>query len=192
MARGAKTARLRIIGGRWRSRMIPFASETGVRPTGARIRETLFNWLQAVVPGARCLDLFAGSGALGFEALSRGASEVVMVDHDVRAVQQLQANAETLGASGARIVWTDAFDYLSTPGQGRFDIVFLDPPFREDILSECCAMLERHQLVNTPAWIYIETDRRRPPPVLPPRWGYLHSKTAGDVAYFLARRGPSE
>lgn len=191
MARSANTSRLRIVGGQWRSRLIPFAAQAGIRPTGDRVRETLFNWLQTAVPGARCLDLFAGSGALGFEALSRGAAGVVMVDHDIRIVQQLRANADTLGAGGAHIVWSDAFDYLRTCRDGPFDIVFLDPPFREDILGECCEALEQRGVLAAPAWIYLETDRRRDLPALPDRWERFRSRTAGDVTFCLARRpGP--
>lgn len=192
MARSTRDARLRIIGGRWRSRVIPFVAEAGIRPTGDRIRETLFNWLQTMVPGAHCLDLFAGSGALGFEALSRGAAGAVMVDQDIRVVQQLQANAQTLGAAGAEVIWSDALDYLRECRGGPFDIVFLDPPFREDILGECCAALERFRLLAAPAWIYMEADRRRAPPPLPERWTCERDTTAGDVACYLARRAADD
>jgi 16S rRNA (guanine966-N2)-methyltransferase len=180
--------RLRIIGGAWRSRRIEFAAAAGVRPTADRIRETLFNWLQGVIPGARCLDLYAGSGALGFEALSRGAKRVVFVDQDLRVVQQLQANVALLGAHGAEIVWSEAFEYLAACRAGPFDVVFLDPPFREDVAAECCRRLERCGLLAAPAWLYLETECRRPPPTLPDHWRVLHDKTAGQVAYRLLRR----
>ncbi len=120
------SGRLRIIGGRWRSRRIEFAAVAGVRPTADRIRETLFNWLRDVIPGARCLDLYAGSGALGFEALSRGAGSVVLVDQDIRVVQQLQASAEQLGARDAQVVWSEALEFLAQDSKPAFDVVFLD------------------------------------------------------------------
>lgn len=185
---GRGGGRLRIIGGIWRSRRIEFAAAAGVRPTADRIRETLFNWLQDVIPGARCLDLYAGSGALGFEALSRGAHHVVFVDQDLRVVQQLQANAVLLGARDAEIVWSEAFEYLAACRAGPFDVVFLDPPFRDDVASECCRRLEQFGLLAAPAFVYLETDRRRPPPALPARWRWLHDRTAGQVAYRLLRR----
>jgi 16S rRNA (guanine966-N2)-methyltransferase len=180
--------RLRIIGGVWRSRRIEFAASTGVRPTADRIRVTLFNWLQGVIPGARCLDLYAGSGALGFEALSRGARHVVFVDQDLRVIQQLQANAALLGTQEAEIVWSEALGYLAACRAGPFDVVFLDPPFRDDVTAEICQRLEQHGLLSSPAWVYLETECRRPPPALPAQWQMLHDKAAGQVAYRLARR----
>jgi 16S rRNA (guanine966-N2)-methyltransferase len=185
-ARGSR--RLRIIGGAWRSRRIEFAAATGVRPTADRIRETLFNWLQDIIAGARCLDLYAGSGALGFEALSRGARRAVMVDQDLRVVQQLQANVDLLGAQNAEIVWSEALEYLAACRSGPFDVVFIDPPFRDDVAGECCRRLEHYGLLACPAWIYLETDHRRPPPALPAQWRMLHDKVAGQVAYRLLRR----
>ncbi len=182
------SGRLRIIGGRWRSRRIEFAAVAGVRPTADRIRETLFNWLRDVIPGARCLDLYAGSGALGFEALSRGAGSVVLVDQDIRVVQQLQANAERLDARDAEIVWSEALEFLAQGGRPAFDVVFLDPPFRDDVIGELCRRLEHHDLLASPAWIYLESDQQRDPPALPANWRLLHEKSAGQVAYRLARR----
>ncbi len=187
-ARPGSSGRLRIIGGAWRSRRIEFAAAAGVRPTADRIRETLFNWLRDVIPGARCLDLYAGSGALGFEALSRGARHVVFVDQDLRVVQQLQANAALLATPDAEVVWSDAFEYLAASCAEPFDIVFLDPPFRDDVTLECCRRLEQNGLLAAPAWIYLETELRRAPPELPAHWQMLHDKTAGQVAYRLLRR----
>ncbi len=185
-----KPGQLRIIGGAWRSRRIAFAAETGVRPTPDRIRETLFNWLREVVPGARCLDLFAGSGALGFEALSRDAVSVVFVDEDIRVVQQLQHNITLLGADRGKVAWSDAFAYLASCADGPFDIVFLDPPFRDRILGECAARLERHRLLGPTAWIYMESDRHDPLPELPDNWQVYREQGAGQVACRLCRRDP--
>ncbi len=183
-----KPGQVRIIGGDWRSRRITFDSESGIRPTPDRVRETLFNWLRDTVPGARCLDLFAGSGALGFEALSRGAKSAVFVDEDIRVVQQLQANITALGAGNAAVVWSNAFDYLAGCTQGPFDIVFLDPPFRDHILGECAARLERHHLLAPGAWIYTESGRAEPLPELPDNWQVFREQTAGQVACRLCRR----
>lgn len=185
-----KAGSLRIIGGTWRSRKIPFAVDAGVRPTPDRVRETLFNWLQPVIQGARCLDLYSGSGALSFEALSRGASTVVMVDEDLRVIQQLQKNADLLQADNVQIMWTDAFEYLLGKAQ-PFDVVFLDPPFRDDVLAECCQRIERYGWLAPKAWIYIETDERRTMTDLPDNWEIIHRKTAGQVAYYLILRDSS-
>jgi 16S rRNA (guanine966-N2)-methyltransferase len=186
-AQGRQAGQLRIIGGAWRSRRIRFPVETGIRPTPDRVRETLFNWLQEAMPGARCLDLFAGSGALGFEALSRGAARVVFVDEDVRVIQQLEANIALLGATGAQAVWRDALEYLDA-AEGPFDVVFLDPPFRLHLVGECCRRLERQRLLASPAWVYAEADSGEEPPALPPHWALARDKVAGQVAYRLYRR----
>lgn len=187
---GNKPGQLRIIGGEWRSRRIPFVAEAGIRPTPDRIRETLFNWLREIVPGACCLDLFAGSGALGFEALSRGAARTVFVDEDVRIVQQLRKNIALLGADHGEVVWSDAFGFLASCDQGPFDIVFLDPPFRDRLLDECAVRLERHRLLAPAAWVYMEADRSDPPPGLPDNWRVYRDQAAGQVAYRLYRRDP--
>jgi len=188
-AQRRQQGQLRIIGGTWRSRRIRFVTETGIRPTPDRVRETLFNWVQDVVPGAHCLDLYAGSGALGFEALSRGAAHVTFVDEDVRVIQQLQANFALLEAKNAAAVWSDAMEYLAAAKGGPFDLVFLDPPYRDHVLAECCQRLEDARLLAPGAWIYMEADCREPPPPLPAGWQYLHNRTAGQVGYHLCRRG---
>ncbi len=183
-----KPGHLRIIGGAWRSRRIAFAAEAGVRPTPDRVRETLFNWLREAVPGARCLDLFAGSGALGFEALSRSAKMTVFVDEDIRVVQQLQANITLLETDAAQAIWSDAFRYLASSDKGPFDIVFLDPPFRDRILGACAGRLEQLRLLAPTAWIYMEADRDDPPPELPDNWRVIREQAAGQVTYRLCRR----
>lgn len=183
-----KPGQLRIIGGEWRSRRIAFAAEAGVRPTPDRIRETLFNWLREVIPGARCLDLYAGSGALGFEALSRGAAEVKLVDEDIRVVQQLQANLDLLKAANGKVVWADAFAFLDGYRGPAFDVVFLDPPYRDPVLGKCAASLERLQLLAPTAWIYLESARKAPPPELPDNWQVIREQGAGQAMCRLCRR----
>lgn len=190
-AQRRQQGQLRIIGGTWRSRRIRFVTEADIRPTPDRVRETLFNWLQETVPGAACLDLYAGSGALGFEALSRGAGRVTFVDQDTRVIQQLQANFELLDAADrGRAVCSEAHAYLEGPARadGPFDIVFLDPPYREHVLGRSCALLEQSGALAPAAWIYLETEAREPPPALPEGWIYLQSKTTGHVGYHLCRR----
>lgn len=182
-----KSGHLRIIGGEWRSRKIPFAADAGVRPTPDRVRETLFNWLQPEIYEARCLDLYSGSGALSFEALSRGAACVVMVDEDLRVVQQLQNNVDLLQTDNAQIEWADAMQYLLGKSQ-EFDIIFLDPPFRDNVVAECCRRIERNGWLAPRAWIYIEAAVGHEMNDLPENWEITHRKVAGQVAYYLARR----
>jgi len=129
---------VRIIGGAWRSRILRFPDLPGLRPTPDRARETLFNWLGQRLDGQRCLDLFAGSGALGFEAASRGAAEVVMVERDPRALAALEHNAQALGATQVRLLRADALGYLASDC-GRFDLILLDPPFAADLLAPALA-----------------------------------------------------
>lgn len=187
-----KPGQLRIIGGHWRSRKLAFPAIEGLRPTPDRVRETLFNWLRDVVPGSRCLDLFAGSGALAFEALSRGAAEVVMVDQDVRIVDQLRKNIGLLHAQGALAVQADALTYLQGPPQ-PFDVVFIDPPYRLfDLLPTCCEQLENRGWLAPKAFIYLEAEAARGTPSLPDNWQIIRSKQAGQVGYHLAMRSGQE
>lgn len=181
------TQMLRVIGGQWRSRRLGFPDLPGLRPTPDRVRETLFNWLAPVLPGARCLDLFAGSGALGIEALSRGAAEVIFVERHSLAVRALRDNLDQLHARNARTDQAEALTWLRSPG-APFDIVLLDPPFGEGLLEPACALLEQGGWLAASAWIYLEAEADRPPPLLPPCWTFHREKTAGVVAYRLARR----
>lgn len=185
---------LRIIGGQWRSRTLEFPDVEGLRPTPDRVRETLFNWLAPVITGARCLDLFAGSGALGFEALSRGAAEVVMVERDARAARALHENIAKLQARGAQVVERDTLNYLS---QGRgdhlpFDIIFIDPPYHQNLIDPCCADLEQGGWLGAAAHLFIEAERALQTFALPADYELARSKQAGQVGYHLAvRRQPS-
>ncbi len=189
MAAAHKAGQLRIIGGTWRGRKIDFATEPGVRPTPDRIRETLFNWLQPNIAGARCLDLFSGSGALGFEALSRGAAEVVMVDQSSAVTKQLLTNANLLKTGGAQVVQTSADNYLQRTTPQSFDIVFLDPPFESQAIENYCAQLESGQWLTSHALIYMEREKGTPSPHLPDGWQLHREKKAGKVVYALAIRG---
>ncbi|MFV1997178.1 MAG: 16S rRNA (guanine(966)-N(2))-methyltransferase RsmD [Acidiferrobacterales bacterium] len=178
---------LRIIGGEWRGRRINVIDSEGLRPTPDRVRETVFNWLQAWVPGARCLDLFAGTGALCLEALSRGAKWAVMVEKSARVARNLQQNVAQLGTDAATVVNDDSQHYLK--GQVEvFDIVFVDPPFkRSDLIEVSMATLNERGWVKTGSWVYIESTSESGAPILPSGWTLMHSKIAGQVGYHLAR-----
>ena len=181
----SQPGRLRIVAGKWRSRLLDIADVPGLRPTSERIRETLFNWLAPRIAGARCLDLFAGTGALGLEALSRGAAETVFVEKSPIAAQTLRNNIEALDASVATVHMSDARDFLRGSNVGNFDIVFLDPPFATDMLDELCRLLDEVSIFAHGAQIYVEEDRNRPEVELPSRWRVLKSKNAGNVRYSL-------
>ena len=177
---------LRIIAGRWRGRKLSFAPLPGLRPTPDRVRETLFNWLAPVVNGSHCLDLYAGSGALGLEAASRGADRVVMVDHSAEVVQVLHEQVDILHAEGIQIIQADVQTWLRGASQA-FDIVFLDPPFHHDLVPGALALLESNGWLAPDACIYIEAERSLQPE-LPEGWTLYRSKQAGQVGYHLARR----
>ncbi|WP_296805947.1 16S rRNA (guanine(966)-N(2))-methyltransferase RsmD [Thiocapsa sp.] len=176
---------LRIVGGRYRGRRLPIPNGTGLRPTSDRVRETLFNWLAPVIPGARCLDAFAGSGALGFEAVSRGAGEVVLIEQSGSVVRQLQANARRLGAEETRIVQSNAIRWLEGSGP-PFDIVFLDPPFAEALWAPAIECLAQRGWLKPGSRVYLEAPARIGFPDLPPGWDLVRDKTAGQVRYGLA------
>ena len=169
----------------WRSRVLEIADVPGLRPTSERIRETLFNWLTPVTAGSRCLDLFAGTGALGLEALSRGAKSAVFVENSARAAKALQHNIDALEAGNATLVRADAANFVRTCGDDPFDIVFLDPPFASDLVPELCRLLAESGALAPRARVYIEQDRKQPAPELPPGWSVAREKAAGNVRYAL-------
>ncbi|MDH3620308.1 MAG: 16S rRNA (guanine(966)-N(2))-methyltransferase RsmD [Gammaproteobacteria bacterium] len=183
----SKGGRLRIVAGNWRSRLLDIADVEGLRPTSERIRETLFNWLSPTLHGARCLDLFAGTGALGLEALSRGAAEVVFVERSPVAARQLQQNIDLLDARGASVIAQDAHEYLQRDQAGQFDLALLDPPFADDLLEETCRLLAARDLLADGAQVYLEQERSKPEPRLPDGWQVKKNKTAGNVRYMLAK-----
>ncbi len=198
MKRPHRPQQLRIIGGTWRGRKLRFPEIETLRPTPDRVRETLFNWLAPVIEGARCLDLYAGSGALGLEALSRGAASVLMVDSDASVITRLREHVHTLSAN-AEIIQADTLAWLRqreiSPfpplekggGGGIFDIVFLDPPFRQGLIAPACEALEKHGWPKPGATIYLEAEKDYVPQV-PVNWRIVKSKQAGQVGYHLARR----
>jgi 16S rRNA (guanine966-N2)-methyltransferase len=182
---------VRVIGGAWRGRRIRFEAGAELRPTPDRVRETLFNWLQGIIAGARCLDLFAGSGALGLEALSRGADEVLFVESDTRVAAALKRSLTELagpGGRGGRVVCGDAFAFLRGEPQ-PFDVVFLDPPFARGWLAELCKLLEMRGWLALRAAVYLESLAHDGAPPLPPGWQVARQTRAGEVLGTLARCG---
>jgi 16S rRNA (guanine966-N2)-methyltransferase len=192
-ARGRQQRQLRIIAGRWRGKRFRFP-ELDIRPTPDRVRETLFNWLQTRIEGAHCLDLYAGSGALGLEALSRGAASVVFVEHQRAAVNALRQLLRDWQATGATVVCDEVQHYLAARGRadpqdaaaGRgFDLVFLDPPYASGELPAAAAALARDALAPE-ARIYVEQRAGdEPRQGLPASWRELRTGKAGEVGYHL-------
>ncbi len=182
----APTGRIRIIGGHLRNSRLDVPGIPGLRPTAERVRETLFNWLAPVIAGAQCLDLCAGTGALGIEALSRGAARTQFVERDARAAQALRDNLARLKAQGGEVATADAAAYLR--GAARpYDVVFLDPPFALDLWEALTLQLERGGWLAPAAWIYVESPRERAPSV-PEPWRAHREGQAGEVRYALYRR----
>jgi len=178
---------VRIIAGAWRGRRIHFPDMPALRPTPDRVRETVFNWLQHSIAGARVLDLFAGSGALGLEALSRGARQAVFVEQFPPAARALQEQLVRFGAAPkGRILEMGAARYLRTPGE-PFDIAFLDPPFGTNALAEYIPLLDTGDWLKVGTLVYLENERAAGVPTLPGHWELLKSKSAGEVGYHLVR-----
>jgi 16S rRNA (guanine966-N2)-methyltransferase len=183
------TNQVRIIGGRHRGRRLHFTPGRGLRPTADRVRETLFNWLRADLAGARCLDLFAGSGALGLEALSRGAAALTLVERNRWVAQRLRDNVALLHEQAlAEVIQADALRLLSAPPAQPYDIVFIDPPFAEDLLPAVSTRLEQCAWLSPEAMIYLEQDTHRPWPTLPVNWAIQREGRAGGSAQRLLRR----
>ncbi len=184
MAKSSNRQQVRIISGRYRRRLIQFPDEKQLRPTSDRVRETLFNWLQNEITGRRCLDLFAGSGALGLEAASRGASEVVLIEQSRAASQAINAAIHQLDATTAHCFNQNALDYLKS-NQSPFNLVFLDPPFASNLAYESVQALETGGHLSDNALVYLELPKKSDELVLPESWKAIKSATAGDVRYAL-------
>jgi 16S rRNA (guanine966-N2)-methyltransferase len=178
---------LRIIGGDWRSRKLRFPEAGGVRPTPARTRETLFHGLTHPLPGSRCLDLFAGSGALGLEALSRGAGPTTFVDHTPALAQALRSNLRLLKSENGEVACQAVDTYLAQPPAKPVDILFMDPPFRQGWLEKLFPMIADNGWVKPGGWIYAEHESDMPTPSAPANWTLHRQKTAGQVTYCLFR-----
>lgn len=179
------TNQLRIIGGEFRGRKLQFPDALHLRPTADRIRETVFNWLQTSVIGADCLDLFAGSGALGLEALSRGASYVTFIDVDKNVVRQLKANCAMLKCENVEVKQTDALQLLSSQAMRQYSLVFVDPPFQIGSYASVVQQLTDNGWLAERAKIYLECAADLALPTMPESWVLLKDKTAGQVRYQL-------
>ena len=178
---------LRIIGGQLRGRKLAIADVPGLRPTTDRVRETLFNWLQFELHDTRCLDLFAGSGALAFEALSRGATQVILIEQDTQAARLLAQHAHTLSpaCSGQALVkQADALQFLQQPSAAPFQVVFVDPPFGMGLAERSIALLDSNNWVAENSWVYVETEKGLTPTV-PSHWQLHREKHAGQVSFRL-------
>ncbi len=183
----AGSGQIRIIGGQWRGRKLPVPDSPGLRPTTDRVRETLFNWLAPSMVDARCLDCFAGSGALGLEALSRYAANATLLEMERSVARQLQKNLATLNAAQGRVEIVNTLAFLNQPGTPH-DIVFVDPPFRQGLLEQTLNLLENNHWLADNALVYVESEVENGMPPVPPHWQLYREKVAGQVAYRLYQR----
>ena len=190
---------VRIIGGKWRGRKISFTDAVDLRPTPDRVRETLFNWLATELPDARCLDLFAGTGVLGLECLSRGAREIVFLEKDTKVYQTLQGELaklipkqESAETSHVHLIHTDTLTWLTDPKNqtqyGTFDIIFADPPYSSNLLETVFSVLENGAWISENGYIYFESNHPVEPSIIPKTWEIIKEKKAGQVYYYLARK----
>ncbi|QCU90912.1 16S rRNA (guanine(966)-N(2))-methyltransferase RsmD [Thiomicrorhabdus sediminis] len=180
---------VRIIGGDWRGRKLPVLDAEGLRPTSDRVRETLFNWLQFDIAGSRCLDMFAGSGALSFEALSRGAAQATLLELNGANAKQLQTNLKTLNvnqpATKATVVQADSLQWLQGCTEPPFDIVFIDPPFHQGLMQQSIDLLFAKQLIKADGWLYLEQENDLPWPRLVDGWYCHREKKTSQVKFGL-------
>jgi 16S rRNA (guanine966-N2)-methyltransferase len=187
----ANTGQVRIIAGTWRGRRIHFPPVAGLRPTGDRVRETLFNWLSPVIVGAKCLDLFAGSGALGFEAASRRAASVVMIDRDRQVCAALTQNCLDLSASDVQVTNCDALSWLyaNRTDIKNFDILFVDPPFRSSVQNKVLDVIATQSLLASGTTIYVEcASHQKIDPLCYPDWILFRQREFGRVSARLYRQ----
>ena len=177
--------KLRIIGGKWRGRKISFQSKDGLRPTKDVVRETLFNWIEPYISGAKCLDLFCGTGSLGLEALSRGASYCDFVDKCRLNTKTLMFNLQTINAGNRAKVHNQLVNKFLSCSKKSYDIIFIDPPFKSNLLSQTCKTLSSNQLIEPGGSIYMEFSVTIPPDEIPLNWNIHRKKRSGSVKYCL-------
>ncbi|HHT00087.1 MAG TPA: 16S rRNA (guanine(966)-N(2))-methyltransferase RsmD [Thiomicrospira sp.] len=188
-SKAGKLGEVRIIGGDWRGRKLPVLSAIGLRPTSDRVRETVFNWLQFEIPGANCLDVFSGSGALSFEALSRGAKHATLLELDSANAKQLKQNLQTLKVTNASVQQTDSLQWLSQPADEVYDVIFLDPPFNKGLMQEAVDKLFTSGYVKgNQAWLYLEQEKQLDWPTLPEGWVCHREKTTSQVRFGLFKK----
>ena len=183
-----RTGAVRIIGGQWRGTRLPVPNLPGLRPSGDRSRETLFNWLQMHIHGARCVDLFAGSGVLGLEAASRGAAEVILVEKSKQVAQDLRTSLKRLNAERVEVIETDAINWLALCKPQSMDIVFIDPPFGTGLEVRSLELLTAGDCVSRGGFAYVETAREAPAIVPIPGWEIVKEKALGEVRMQLLKK----
>ncbi|PJE80718.1 Ribosomal RNA small subunit methyltransferase D [invertebrate metagenome] len=181
----ARAGQLRIIAGQWRGRKLPVANLPGLRPTTDRVRETVFNWLAAYIPGAHILDCFSGTGALALEALSRRADSALMIERSDIAAQQLRNNLSVLNTTSGTVIEADSLSYLHQSAQIPFDIIFLDPPFHKNFITPICQLLNNQGYIHNDTLIYIEREKDMTQLSLPNSWTAVKEKKTGQVCYGL-------
>ena len=185
-AKPSNKGSIRIIAGTYRGRKLPVLMAEGLRPTTDRVKETVFNWLMPYIQDSVCLDCFAGSGGLGFEALSRGAGQVSFVELNKSAVQQLQENQRLLKVTNSSVIQSDALTFIKS-NTIKFDVVFLDPPFRKGFVEQTAQLLNDNSLAEN-ALIYVEMESEQNEQQLPVNWQLLKEKIAGQVVYRLYQK----
>jgi len=185
--KSSQAGQIRIIGGKWRGRKLPVLDAEGLRPTTDRNKETLFNWLMGDVQDAQCLDVFAGSGGLGLEALSRYAQSCVFIELDKLNAQQLEKNISTLAVNDANVKCGDAFNELQGLAGQTFDIVFVDPPFHKGLIAPTISALINHNLVTSGSLVYIEHERELATTLLPDNWLVIKEKQTQSLLYKLIK-----
>jgi len=177
--------KVRITSGEWKNRNLEVPDIDGLRPTSERVRETLFNWLMPSIHKSVCLDLFAGSGSLGFEALSRGARHCTFVEKSKLAFRQIKTTRTILNAMNSEAHNCDAIDFLSSVHNHNFNLVFLDPPFSDDYLISSIESIHEYQLVSRGGYIYIEFNKNNDLSDLPDNWSVIRKKIYGNVCFIL-------
>ncbi|NQZ81201.1 MAG: 16S rRNA (guanine(966)-N(2))-methyltransferase RsmD [Colwellia sp.] len=185
--KNASKGSIRIIAGKYRGRKLPVLMAEGLRPTTDRVKETVFNWLMPYIQDSICLDCFAGSGGLGFEALSRGAAQVSFVELNKAATKQLQENQHLLKAVNMSVIQSNALEFIKKNTQ-KYDVVFLDPPFRKGFIEQTAKLLNENSLAED-ALIYVEMESEQNHQQLPESWQILKEKVAGQVVYRLYKKG---
>jgi len=177
---------IRIIAGQWRGRRLPVLDVDGLRPSTDRVRETLFNWLMHDVSGARCLDLFAGTGSLGLECLSRGAENALFIESDERVASRLQQNLQALNSvDRGEVIAQSAINLLRQPAKSQFELVFLDPPFDTDLLAQAMPLLTENDWLTDDALVYVEQASKKEPEPTPEGWRVYKEGKAGYCRYSL-------
>lgn len=185
--KNASKGSIRIIAGKYRGRKLPVLMAEGLRPTTDRVKETVFNWLMPYIQDSICLDCFAGSGGLGFEALSRGAAQVSFVELNKAATKQLQENQHLLKAVNMSVIQSNALEFIKKNTQ-KYDVVFLDPPFRKGFIEQTAKLLNENSLAED-ALIYVEMESEQNHQQLPESWQILKENVAGQVVYRLYKKG---